>query len=595
MARPPDPPEDLPPPPAAQPTDRWGLDPTAVVPGRQAAAADRGGTPPPPRRRPRTALIAVIGALIVLAAAGGAAAYFVLRGSSADLLERVPADMDVVAIASLDPSAGQKVNLVRIADAFPDIGGVDGARERLEEWADPMLEEVGLRLDDITSWLGVEIAVALEVVDGTPQVAMLVDVEDRDGAEAMLAKLRVPGAPWEDVAWTEREYLGTTLTVPEGASGTAPSYAFDDDVLILTSEPSLLEDVIDTHRGTTGSIATAASFQEAEAELPEDRLLFAFVDTASLRDDLQQAVAAEAVTSLGGLGDLEAVDGIGLTLSAVSEGVALDVVASYDASALTGALREQVTAPDHENLLLQAVPKDAWGLFGAQHLDIAIREAVAQLEADDPAVAADLREAGITGTGGLLDVLSGDLAIAVAPDETTSVGGVLLASVGDGAEAADAVERVAATLVELSSSGGVADDALRWKATTADDGTRISYLPDGFVAYALRDDMLVVGTSLAQVEGVLTTGVDGALTDDPAFVAGTEGVPAEDSLFYVDIGRVIRSIREALPADERDAFDEEVGRDLRTLRSVAFGVDMNGSRQLVRMLVTIAPDDEATS
>jgi hypothetical protein len=594
MARPPDPPEDLPPPPAAQPTDRWAHHPGAIVPGRPTAAAGAGDTPPPPRRR-RTALIAVLGGLLVLAAAGGAAAYLAMRGSSADLLERVPADMDVVAVASLDPSAGPKVNLVRIADAFPDIGGVDGARERLEEWADPMLDEVGLRFDDITSWLGVEVAVALEVVDGTPQVAMLVDVEDRDGAEAMLAKLRVPGAPWADVVWTEREYLGTTLTIPEAAAGTAPAYAFDDDVLILTSEPSLLEDVIDTHRGTTGSIATAATFQEAEADLPEDRLLFAFVDTASLRDDLEQAVGAEAVTSLGGLGDLEAVDGIGLTLSAVSEGVALDVVASYDAAALTGALREQVTAPDHENLLLQAVPKDAWGLFGAQHLDIAIREAVAQIEADDPAVAADLRDAGITGTGGLLDVLTGDLAIAVAPDETTSVGGALLASVDDGAEATDAVERVAATLVELTSSEGLLRGALRWSTTTAEDGTQISYLPDGFVAYALRGDMLVVGTSVEQVEGVLTAEVDGALTDDPAFVAGTDGVPANDSLFYVDIGRVLRSIREALPAEERDAFDEDVGRDLRTLRSVAFGVDMNESRQHVRMLATIGADDGSTS
>ncbi len=588
-------PGDLPPPPAARPTDRWALDPGAIVPSGSVPAATAASTPPGPgRRRRRTAVLAIAGTLVVLAAAGGATAYLFLRGSSAQLLERVPSSVDAVAVAYLDPSAGQKMNVVRIADEFPGIGGTAGAGDRLEAWGDDALAGVGLRFDDVTSWIGVEVAVAAEVVDGTPHVAILADVGDRDGAERMLAKLRAPGAPWDDVEWTEREYLGTTLSIPQGPAGDAPSYAFDDEALILTSDPGLLERVIDTHRGSIQSIASAASFQDAEAELPDGRLMLAFLDTASLQDAIEDLAGVGAATSVGGLGDLSAVRGIGMSISAESDGVALDVVTSYDAANLTGVLREQVMAPTRPNPLLDSVPADAWGLLAAQHLEIGLEEAVRELETQDPSVASDLRDLGLTGTGGVLDLLTGDMAVAASPDRTTTVGGALLLSVDDPDEARDAVERFATGVTDLLSAdaGGAAD--LRWDTRTHPDGTSISYARDSFVAYAVRGDVLVIGTSVEQIEGVLDAGTDGSLTDDPAYLAGIDGVPTTDGVFYLDVSRVVNSIRDALPPEERNSFDEEVGSDLRTIRSVAFGVDMNEERQLFRMFVAIPPDDVAS-
>jgi hypothetical protein len=592
MSEPPRPPEDLPPPPAAQPNDRRSLAsgaigrpvPTAIAPPQE-----------PRRRRGKTVLLAIVGAVVVLGAAGGATAYLFLRGSSADLLERVPADVDAIAVAYLDPSAGQKLNAARIADEFPGIGGTDGFGDRLEEWGDDALAGVDLRFDDVTEWVGVEVAVAADVVDGAPQVAILADVADRDGAERMFAKLQAPGAPWEDVEWIERNYLGTTLSIPEGLEGEAPSYAFDDDVLILASEPRLLERVIDTHRGSMQSIATAASFRDAEAELPDGRLMLAFFDTASLQDEIEDAVAAEAVTAVGGLGDLSAVKGIGMSVSAESDGIALDVVASYDAASLTGALRERVMAPDRENGLLDSVPQDAWGVMAAQHLEIGLEEAVRALESQEGSIASDLRDLGLTGTGGVLDVLAGDMAFAVAPDATTSVGGVLLLSVDDAGAAREAVERFAAVATEVLVGEGVGASSPRWETRTHADGTTITFARDSFVAYAVRDDVLVVGTSVEQVEGVLDAQTDGSLTADPAYLRGIGGVPTDDGLLYVDVSRVVSSIRDALPQEDRDAFDEEIGPDLRTIRSVAFGVDMNETRQRFRMFVAIPSHDEVTS
>jgi hypothetical protein len=600
MERPPDPdaPREFPPPPQAQPTDRWALDPGAIVPGRPGGPVVDDAPHAGRRRRGRRTLAIALGALVVLAAAGGAAAFFVLRGSTAALLERVPADVDAVTVVYLDPSASQKVNLARIADAFPGVGGTDGAGERLEEWGDQVLADTGLRYDDVTAWLGVEVAAAVDVVEGTPQVALIADVADRDGAERMLAKLRAPGSPWEDAAWSEREHEGVTLSIAEEGSD-VPSYAFDADALIMTSDPALLERVIDTERGTRGSIASASSFVDAEAELPDGRLMVGYVDMASIIDGVRDVIGADLDdVPAEDLADLEAIRGVAMSLSAEPDGVAFDLIASYDPGKLSGALREQVMAPDGENELLGSVPSEAWGVFGAQHLDLGIRDAIEQLEAEDPAFAADLREAGLTGTGGLLDVLSGDLAILAAPDDTTTVGGALLLGVSDEGASRDAVERVAETVASMVASdapAGTSPTSLVWTSQTHDDGTAIRWARDLPVAYAIRDRTLVIGTSVEQVEGVLDAASEGSLIDDPAYERGMKGVPASDVSFFVDVGRVLESIREALPAEERDAFNEEVGQELRAIRSVAFGVDMTETRQRFRLFVAIPSADGSTA
>jgi hypothetical protein len=412
----------------------------------------------------------------------------------------------------------------------------------------------------------------------------------------MLAKLRAPGAPWEDVTYSERTYLDTTLSIPDGTTD-APAYAFDDDALILTSHVELLERVIDTHRGTTQSLATGASFQETEAELPEGRLMLAFIDTGSLQAELEDAFATGAAASIGGLGDLRAVDGVGISMSAEPNGVAFDVVASFDAANLTGSLREQVMAPDHENVLLPSVPEDAWGVFGAQHLQFGIQEAIDELESQDPGIAADLRDIGLTGGNGLLDLLTGDIAVSVSPDETTTVGGALLLRVSDDDAAGTAVERVATSAAGLGVSDLRPEDVpqLEWRSRTGADGTEITYLTELPIAYALRDGMLVIGSSVEQVDDVLAAENDGSLIDDPAYLRGIRGVPATDMLFYLDVGRVVTSIEEALPVEERASFREDVGADLRAVRSVAFGMDANETRQRSRMFVAVDVDDEVTS
>jgi hypothetical protein len=86
--------------------------------------------PSPSGHRGRRLLVIVAATLIVLGGGVAAAAFYVMRGPNAELLELVPASSEVVVTASLDPSAGQKMNLLALAHRFPALGDDQDLRPR---------------------------------------------------------------------------------------------------------------------------------------------------------------------------------------------------------------------------------------------------------------------------------------------------------------------------------------------------------------------------------------------------------------------------------------------------------------------------------
>ncbi len=549
--------------------------------------------------------LAVVAAL---ALSGGVAAFLLLRGSTVDLLERVPADADVAAVVYLDPSAGQKVNLARLLEAFPglrgDLGGADDLDSRIETLGDDLLADARLKTDDVRSWLGVEVAIVVDVVDDEVRGALIADVADEEGARRMLAKLGAPGAPWDGITWTERDYEGAILHIPDRDA--AAAYAFDGDALVFASDEGFLENVIDTTRGTLQHIGTTPSFQEAEAALPDGRLFIAYVNAEALVDAVSDQLAplgAGSVTSLSGLGDLEGVRGVALSIAAEPHGIAVDVVAAYDPAVLSGPLREQAIAPDRENELVSMVPGDAWGVYAVQHVDLAIDAFAEELQAQEPGAAGELDALGLTGPGGFLEHVTGDLAIEMAPGDAIGVGGALLVGVDDDAAARDALDILMIRIVpgtadvSVTASGRVRDRERHadWRDEEY-QGTTITYAAASEIpiAYAVRDGVAVIGTTPEQVAAVLdAASTDEGLVETPTFIRGIEGVPAADGLLFVDMGRVVASIRDLMSSEERAEFDEEVAPDLGAIRSVAMGLDVDEEGQRTRLFVAIgAPEPQ---
>ena len=100
-------------------------------------------------------------------------------------------------------------------------------------------------------------------------------------------------------------------------------------------------------------------------------------------------------TTAGGLdvSAFRAIEGIGMTISAGSEGLALDVYEALDPSLLTDAQKAAIAEP-HDNPLTSFVPPGAFGLAQAENVDAMLDAAISQLETASPAAASQLSEAG---------------------------------------------------------------------------------------------------------------------------------------------------------------------------------------------------------
>ncbi|MFD6179235.1 MULTISPECIES: hypothetical protein [unclassified Isoptericola] len=153
------------------PTDPVLLD---LTPGEVVSA-------PAPRRRGRTVATIGIAAGVVLVGGAGAVAYAMLSGAGTQPHDVLPAGSLAYARVDLDPSAGQKVEILRLLQKFPALADSVGDEEA--DLRTLFVEEAfGEDCDvdfaaDVEPWLGQRVGVALLDEPFEPVVAIQVDDE----------------------------------------------------------------------------------------------------------------------------------------------------------------------------------------------------------------------------------------------------------------------------------------------------------------------------------------------------------------------------------------------------------------------------------
>src|SRR3989454_11922824 len=174
----------------------------------------------PPTRswfaRYRRLLIPAAGLAVVSAAVAVAIVLVLMQRKSVKKI--VPATVDVYAVANLDPSASQKLNLLRAVHRFPDTS----TDQKLAEQLDKALKDSGITFaGDIQPWLGAQVALAVRIPQGSadPPVAFFAVSKDDAKAGAALAKLRA-GAQGQKYRWQDTTYGGITITVGSPSTST---------------------------------------------------------------------------------------------------------------------------------------------------------------------------------------------------------------------------------------------------------------------------------------------------------------------------------------------------------------------------------------
>jgi Protein of unknown function (DUF3352) len=545
--------------------------------------------------------VAALGAVAILAIAGGAAAFFLLRGSGEQLLGRIPQGTDVVVTVYLDPSASQKVNLLRMVDDLPALGSRVELSDRIDGVIDGALSGTGLDHRDL-NWVGAQVAI---VVDAPPEgsgptgVGLLVATDDEDAATASLDHLR---AETPTGTWSSHEFEGTDVWSHTQGSSLDNAYALVDGVVVIGTTTDIVDGVITTTNGEGTPIEESADFQTTVQGLPEGRLGLAYVDPTDLLTTIQHLPGFDTATIGAGIGDIEAYRGFAISVSAESDGLALDAQVSYDPSKMTGEMRDSLSAPASENPLLADVPQDSLVVVQQTGLDAGLADAVDQLRTSNPELGHQLDRMGITGSG-LLDSLTGDLAVGGRPSDQVGATGSILIGTDDEAAMAKALRRLgdrlrplAAAVPSIEPSKGVSVGLVPPAKWTQEDyqGVTVrtlsgaSTLSPFQLSYAVIDGAGVIGLTPDAVRAVVDSQQGGpSILDSTAYRDAMERVPSGQGSFYVDIDGIGDAVRNTLPPDAVEGYDRDVAPTLEHLDAFVLGAESSVERTHVRMFLRV--------
>lgn len=580
--------------------------PPPIGPPEPAAASEppppSAPPPPPSRRGPRTWLV-VVAAVAILAIAGGAAAYFLLRGSGEQLLGQIPEGTDVVVTVYLDPSAGQKVNLLRMVDDLPALGSRDELTDRIDGLIDGALSGSGLDHRDL-DWVGSQVAIVVDAPaegGGPTGVGLLIVTDDEDAAAESLEHLR---SETPTGTWSSQERDGVELWSHATDVTVDSAYAMVDGVVVVGSTTEVVDGVIATTNGERTPIEDSADFQATTQGLPEGRLGFAYVDPTDLLTAIQTLPGFDAAAIGTGIGDLEVYRGFAVSVSAEPDGLAVDAQVAYDPAKMTDEMRASLTIPAEENALLADVPQDALVVLQQVGLDAGLADAIESLRTTDPKLARTLDRWGVTSSE-LVDSLTGDLAISGSPSDEVGATGAILIGTDDEQAMAKALEGLAARFGEIS--GPVASDEIGspgdisvgivppadWTTETY-EGIEVHTLNgpstlDPFrLSWAVIDGAGVIGLTPDAVHAVIDTQQGGSsIQDSSAYADAMARVPAGRGSVYVDIDGIGEAVRSSFSPDQLDAYEREVGPTLDHLDALVIGAESSLARTRVRMFLRV--------
>ncbi len=569
-----------PPPPAApvaQPAS--GAVPTFLPPQATgdavATAPVVAAAAPAKRRSPLKWIVALV--VIALVAASAAAGAVLLTGASGtpSVLAWTPADSVTYAEVRLDLPGNQQAELAKVLSAFPGFDDQAAFPTKINEVLDQV---VGKASDgkqsytaDIQPWFGGQLSVSIGALPSGADTASarflaLASVKDAAKATSWAAStLQETGA-----TSTTETYNGVTITVikpPADVSVMAEkvqiAYAVTGPVLALGDLASV-KAAIDTG-GKTG-LNTNAQFKTASATITGDRLAFAYVDTEAIVDAAAAMVPGDGMPTAA----LSFFDGLYPSWSVVAveaQNGALVVESRQPHNEKLGA------APNAASTLPSLVPADTVALVDTQDFGGALKRLKAML-ASDPSLKDGVQQVddalkliggfdaavGWMGESGIaITNTNGEIAggIVVVPTSAADAnrlftqlrGFIELAAGGSGVTLTDETYNGATiTSVDLSGIG-----ALAGAATGVD-------VPGGIkLAYSVTDKVVVFGTSVDFVKGVLDAPSGSNLASTDQFKSALARVDSVNSmLFWLDIAG-IRSFAEArLSSDDKSSYEADL-------------------------------------
>ena len=505
-------------------------------------------------------LLIPAGAVLALGAVS-AAAVLILAKQTSTIEKMVPASADVIAVANLDPSVAQKVNLLRAVHSFPDYKTDKAIADKLDQ----ALKDSGFTFStDIQPWLGSQIAFSAQVnlvkTENSPSAFYAVSRDDAK-AQAMLAKVRA--STWgKKFQWKDETYNGFAISIatPTDKSQKALAYSFVDHVVVVATSSAMIHEIIDAEQGRAARLVDSNDYKATLAALPSDRLGYVYVNGKSLVAGVKKQMATTPAFGLAlkNLNDVDALQGIGVTLSANGDGILADVLVKVDQSKLSPATRDAFAHAGKADVVVKWIPKASDGFLAITGLNKTIQAALDQ-SGNQASVKAATDAIGLTGAAGLLPHLTGDAGLEVEFSGSGVPAGAILLGTND-AKSMNAFFAKLLVLAEgaAGSSFGSTSPATASHVTTttyrsvvittwtspALGGLGASALSP---SYAVLDGMGILASTTAEVKAIIDTHKGGAsiASDSTYQSASTASLASPSGIIYLDIAKLVDAIRKS--------------------------------------------------
>lgn len=540
-------------------------------------------------------VIGGVGVAVVAAVAVGA--LFLVLKPTLSVEKMIPASTDVYGLVSLDPSAGQKLNLLQAVHRFPDTS----TDKKISDQLDKALKDSGLSFSgDVQPWLGPQLGFALQLPkdSGDPPTALLISSRDDAKAKVALTKLQT-GKYGKDYHWSTKTYDGVTITVgsPTSESAKPGAYALVDHVVIISSTEDLIHQIIDTDHGRAARLIDSSDYKATFAKLPSDRLALVYVNGKSLVAKLKSQMSDLASPSMRsllpqglntqGMADANALQGIGLVLSARSDGIVLDAAAKLDSSKLSGSTRAALQQSGDAGNVVAWVPATADAFWSATGLKQGIQAALDQLGSNDPSVKASTDEIGLTGPNGVLQHLTGDAGLEATVDSSIVPAGALMLGTDNAASMQKFLGGIVTLIKEGQPTATTTTSTYRGVRITTLDFHQASLAGQLTPSYAVLDGMGIIASRRAELMAVIDAHKDHhSIAADPTYSAASQASLSHPAgIFYLDVARVLAVVERSPMLS--GSIDSKAKADLTPLKAFILTATASQDGVLERLIVFI--------
>jgi len=544
--------------------------------------------------RYRRLLIPAAG-LVVVGAAAAAALVLVLTPRTS-VEKMVPASVDVYAVANLDPSVSQKMNLLRAVHRFPDTS----TDQKLAQQLDTALKDSGITFTgDIQPWLGAQVALAARIPQGNAEVPVALFVVSRDDAKAMaaLTKLRA-GSQGQKYRWHDTAYGGITITVgspttsapPTSGALKAGAYAIIDHVVVIASSEALVHEIIDADQGRSARLTDSADYKATLSKLPADRLALAYVNGQSMISRLKTQLTTPLAASLAGikgLGDAEAFQGAALALSARQDGIVADATVRLNAGKLSASTRDALAHAGHADSVIGWIPSSSDGFFAFASLNRTIQSALDQA-GPDPSVRQATDSVGLTGPQGILQHLTGDFAVEAELDRSVLPSGAVMLGTDDATRMRSFFNGILGLAAE-GQAGRPTNTTYRGVSITTmaipGIATQDHFLP----AFAVLDGMGVLASTPTELKAIIDAHKDHtAIGKDATYGAAAKAsISNPASVFYLDLAKIVKAIETAPAGSVVQGLHLKTTGNLTPLRAFILTSDSSPDGMVERFVVIL--------